>query len=175
MTTQNSFNKEISKQVNNLGKTASKHSQVMRNLQEDKMRGEYKEVIAYSYTKASSYSNLIVIAGYIGFFNIWSPLIEKSKEWYLLLSGIFILISLIAFVGYEIYKSISGTLKLNKFMDNINNRELSLNEVKRIQSDGEISELKIWKFQILITVPTGAIAAIILLIVYIINFIEKVS
>jgi hypothetical protein len=65
------------------------------------------KLLTASYDKAMAYTNLIIIAGYAGFFGLWNlckDLLSQKQETY---SALFMLCSLTIFVLFEVFKTFS--------------------------------------------------------------------
>ncbi|HDV5280191.1 TPA: hypothetical protein RI749_003017, partial [Vibrio cholerae] len=93
-----------------------------------------KEVVAHVYGKANSYSNVIIAAGYVGFFTLWSSLKSDLPQWAILSSGALILISLMTFIGFELYKMISVSVQMHRVSKRLQKPDMStLNEIQRIE------------------------------------------
>ncbi len=62
-----------------------------------------KELLAHTFSQAQSYTNLIIVAGYAGFFAIWTQMASEmapaTKFW----SGFLISLSVAGFIAWEVY------------------------------------------------------------------------
>ncbi|EOX4461723.1 hypothetical protein ACJ5M5_001571 [Vibrio alginolyticus] len=93
-----------------------------------------KEVVAHVYGKANSYSNVIIAAGYVGFFTLWSSLKSDLPQWAILSSGALILISLMTFIGFELYKMTSVSVQMHRVSKRLQKPDTSsLSEIQRIE------------------------------------------
>ncbi|MBT0097902.1 hypothetical protein J4H46_04950 [Vibrio alginolyticus] len=93
-----------------------------------------KEVVAHVYGKANSYSNVIIAAGYVGFFTLWSSLKSDLPQWAILSSGALILISLMTFIGFELYKITSVSVQMHRVSKRLQKPDTSsLSEIQRIE------------------------------------------
>ncbi|MFU4332516.1 hypothetical protein ACM726_29895, partial [Pseudomonas aeruginosa] len=63
---------------------------------------------------AFNYTNLILVAGYAGFFAFWSTLSEKVPTLLFSITGLLILISLVLFISWELIKMCWGALYMRK-------------------------------------------------------------
>jgi hypothetical protein len=62
-----------------------------------------KELLAYTFSQAQSYTNLIIVAGYAGFFAIWTQMAGEMAPATRFWSGLLISISVAGFIGWEVY------------------------------------------------------------------------
>ncbi|WP_272265288.1 hypothetical protein [Vibrio europaeus] len=130
-----------------------------------------KEVVAHVYGKANSYSNLIIAAGYVGFFTLWSSLKSDLPTWAILSSGALILISLMMFIGFELYKMISVSVQMHRFCKRLQKPDMStLSEIQRIEQKHALISARVWIFTIIPTVFSGFGAGLILLYCFLIDF-----
>ena len=67
------------------------------------------KLIATSYDKAASYTTVIIFGGYAGFFAIWQLSKQYLSKGQTLWSALLILISLLAFVLFEVFKMVLVT------------------------------------------------------------------
>ena len=78
--------------------------------QQAKLAGEIAEaqqkLITVSYDKAASYTTVIIFGGYAGFFAIWQLSNQYLSKGQTLWSALLILISLLAFVLFEVLKMV---------------------------------------------------------------------
>lgn len=131
-----------------------------------------KEVVAHVYGKANSYSNVIIAAGYVGFFTLWTSLKSDLPQWAILTSGALILISLLTFIGFELYKMIAVSIQMNRISRRLQAPTLStLTEIQQIEKKSALINAKVWIFTLIPTVLTGFGAGLILLYCFISEFI----
>lgn len=68
----------------------------------------YKQVEAFvqlqekQMSNQASYTNLILVAGYAGYFAFWSTLVAKIPQWTFAVCGLLITVSLTIFIAWEI-------------------------------------------------------------------------
>ncbi len=131
-----------------------------------------KEVVAHVYGKANSYSNVIIAAGYVGFFTLWSSLKSDLPQWAILSSGALILISLMTFIGFELYKMISVSVQMHRFSKRLQKPDMSsLSEIQRIEQKSALINARVWVFTVIPTVLSGFGAGFILLYCFLVDFI----
>ncbi|AZD78735.1 hypothetical protein [Pseudomonas chlororaphis] len=56
-------------------------------------------------TNQANYTNLIMVAGYAGYFAFWSTLVTKIPQWIFALCGLLMTLSLTLFITWEIIKA----------------------------------------------------------------------
>lgn len=129
-----------------------------------------KEVVTHIYGKANSYSNVIIAAGYVGFFTLWSSLKNNLPQWAILSSGALMLTSLIIFIGFELYKMISVSIKMHRFSKRLQKPDMStLSEIQRIEQKSALISARVWVFTVIPTVCTGVGAGFILLYCFLVD------
>lgn len=72
----------------------------------ERIANAQEKVITVSYDKAAAYTTVIVFGGYAGIFGIWQLTKEYLSKQQALWAALLILISLTAFVLFEVYKMI---------------------------------------------------------------------
>ena len=126
------------------------------------------------YDKSSTYTNLVMAAGYAGVFALWSLVREHLLRTEALMVAALLLVSLSAFVFFEIYKIFGVSLAMRRraqaFDDSID--ELSrdvdafVKKIERIETENAHHELRtgrIWPWSWGVSVVCGLAAVAILL------------
>ncbi len=131
----------------------------------------YTSIIARTYDKGSRYTNLIIMAGYAVFFTFWSNVRSEVNIIDARVSVIYVVISVVFFIAWEIYEMIHSSSHLRKLYQ--------LNQVPpdefRAQMDQVIKEAKrlearwasIWVYELILTIIPGFAGAILLIFSYI--------
>lgn len=159
---------KIVDQVNHLSKEQA------RMLNHENIRNA-KELLAHTYASANSYTNLIIAAGYVGFFTLWSSLIDKISMWAIASSGALILASLLMFISFELYKMVSKALAMKRLHSKLHNPHANtLSDLQHIEREYALKQAKIWIWFLVPIVTTGLSAGLILLTVFVIEFIEVI-
>lgn len=126
-----------------------------------------KELYAVMTSASSSYTNIIIAAGYAGLLSILSSLSGKMQPLYLYVVGFFLVLSLGSFISFEVYKMISQTNHVNKFINHMNSKNIQpvdvLAMVKHEMDNFNLKNNKIWSFFLYFTIITAFIAALVLL------------
>ena len=117
-------------------------------------------------THATNYTNLILVAGYAGFFGFWSTIVNKLPQPIYAISGLLALISLLLFISWEItkmvgsYKRLSGNNELIKHIKHGDKPLLMLEAAMNLHS---MRMNRLWKWFLIPTVVTGVAPALLLL------------
>ena len=93
-------------------------AQQVAKLQQEKRAAEITELqnklITVTYDKAAAYTTVIVFGGYAGFFAIWQLAKDHLSKGQTLWSALLVLVSLLAFVLFEVIKMVIVTRSLFK-------------------------------------------------------------
>lgn len=126
---------------------------------------QQKEVIRSSYEHAKQYSNLVILGGYAGLFGIWNFTKDYLRDWQVLASGLFALISVFIFIAFELY---SGWLRATQVKNQINELKEAekLNRFPEEYGKGEMARadrfMTIWPFFFYSAVILALLATLIL-------------
>jgi len=66
----------------------------------------YMQIQASSFEKATTYTNIIMVAGYVVFYTVWSKSEEYLSDFWFVLSALLVTVSTFVFVCFEVYKSL---------------------------------------------------------------------
>jgi hypothetical protein len=83
-----------------------------------------KELLASAYSSAAAYTNIILGAGYAGFFATWAFMRERLTPATELWAALLVLVSLLSFILFEVYKSFyisRSLLSLERAVGNTDN------------------------------------------------------
>lgn len=117
-----------------------------------------KELLAHTFSQAQAYTNIILVAGYAGFFAIWSFIRQDLSKQQIFWSGLMISISLAVFIAWETYgmffrsRSVMGIAKAVNDPPNFERLLLThqKNEHERIIRFG-----RVWIVVLVVVVGTG--------------------
>ena len=140
--------------------------------QQEKVANEIIEtqikIISATYDKAVSYTNLIVIGGYAGFFGLWSLtkqyLTATQARW----AALLMLVSVCIFVFFEVYKMVATTKALLDRAKILEDPEAKTNpttlldklrEYEQAYKRHNVSFIRVWWVNVIVAVAT-ALAAI---------------
>lgn len=129
-----------------------------------------KELLAHSYGHAQAYTTVVLLAGYAGFFAVWTFLKQDLSKEQVFSSGLLIALSLSSYIIWEVYQSFYRSrtlLGLNKAIQNPDNFEILLAAHKKNEQERLISFGRVWVFVFWFTVSTGFSAVSILIYAFI--------
>lgn len=125
------------------------------------------KLISAAYDKAIAYTNLIILAGYAGFFGLWQLTKDHLSKPEILWSAILMLTSVLVFVLFEVWKmyhSSHSLLGLAEIFQNPENKKSIaklLGEIEAhnvAQRNRTIRLGRVWHVVLVITVFTGLCA-----------------
>lgn len=134
-----------------------------------------KEIYSNFISSNSNYTNLIVVAGYAGYFSCLSMVKDGIPLAYLLLSILFMLISISFFVFFEVYKMVRTSSHINTVVNSLNNNRLAsviVEEIKKEQRKFNFSSMKYWYFCVCICLSTGLCGVFVLMAALGISFVR---
>jgi len=154
--------------------------QQQKNIATEIIENQIK-IISALYDKSVTYTNVIIIGGYAGFFGLWSLTKSYLSKEQVLWSAIFIFISIFGFVFFEVVKMIFTSYSLLRRNNSISDPSLEndpvklLDNLKQYDKDTEKHStifIKYWNIMLVITVTTALIAIAILFYSFIIGLID---
>ncbi|MBA1196919.1 hypothetical protein G7011_07350 [Pseudomonas plecoglossicida] len=116
----------------------------------------------------ASYTNLVMVAGYAGYFAFWSTMVTKLPQWIFALCGLLMTISLTLFIAWEIIKAFwTGRYlhQVQKILGNPRGRQ-TLSELQILGSTFSAKGRKWWAWFFATSVITGISAASVLVIYF---------
>lgn len=125
-----------------------------------------KELTAHTFSQAQAYTNLVLVAGYAGFFAIWSFIKTDMSRAQIFWSGLLITLSLTTFMVWEIYASFCRSKSLLGLARAVNDPENFLAHLHSHKADEQnrvIRHGRAWAVAFAFTVLTGFSAIGILL------------
>ena len=135
-----------------------------------------KELTSFSYSQEMAYANLIIGGGYAGFFATWAFTRKLLPDQLVLWSALFISISLISFVGFEVYKTYHisrDNLELGEAVSNPEKFETLMRQFHQKQQTRNIKIGKIWTRTFGISVITGFSAGGLLMASFIVGLLRQ--
>ncbi len=137
----------------------------------------YTSIIAKSYEKASAYTNLIIMGGYVLFFTFWSNVRNEVNVSWGRLSVILVIISAIFFIIWEISNMICTSLQLRKLHKaeqiSPDKFEEHIKTIEKEERKFQANMAKFWIFELLATIIPGFTGVIILIIIYSVTLFYK--
>lgn len=151
-----------------------------RKLQEQKkeMLDSQIKLASALYDKSIAYTNLVIMAGYAGFFGLWSVTKNNLTPKQVLWSALFMVISLSSFVLFEVGKMIfnscfmlSRNCALNRLPNaqSIDDQINILNEHDKTTKSRGVKFTRFWVVALIIIIPTAVFGASILMYSFIVN------
>lgn len=129
-----------------------------------------KELLASSFSQAQAYTNVILAAGYAGFFAVWAFVKGELSRGAVLWSALLVTLSLAMFVAWEVFGMYMRSRMLIGIAQAVAQperfEELMLSHRKAAQ-ERSIVFGKVWLFTVWGTVLTGAGAFCILLYAFV--------
>lgn len=130
---------------------------------------QQKEILAHVYDKASAYTNIVMTVGYAAVFGIWQLMKDHLTYGQNLLVAVLVIISIMLFAGFEVYKMISHAFffrRLNKILTNFPGNEQG--EAWKIAwNEYSTNESRIWVYFLIPTVLSGFGVGFLLLLLFI--------
>ncbi len=125
-----------------------------------------KELLSHAYDRGMAYTNLILGAGYAGFFTTWSFTKDRLSERQTLWSALLVSLSLISFVVFEVYKTFylsQSLLGLTRAVQDPANINRLIEEWQRDARSAQIRFGRIWATTFWFTLLTGLLGGAILI------------
>jgi hypothetical protein len=116
------WSRKTDQRMAELGRRVANLQEFKAAVQYDKQIKALQELATQLQSNSNGYTNLVLVAGYAGFFTFWATLSNTLPQWLYLLTGLLIISSLLAFIGWEVIKMIWSTLYFNRVQ-----RDLSRN------------------------------------------------
>ena len=143
-----------------------KHINILQEFQTKTIQKEqieaFKEIITHMYSKSVSYSNVIIIAGYVAFFSVWNFVKDKLSGRAMLSVALLISLSAMLFVLFELYKMISSSFhfrKLSKSLQQMKDPQAVMAKLQEDLKSFELRQHRFWIFMLIPTLLTGLSAA----------------
>ncbi len=130
--------------------------------QSDSVIAAQKELLAFSYNSAAAYTNLILGAGYVGYFAAWTFVHDRLTPVTELWTALLVLLSLLSFICFEVYKSfyISRSLQsLHLVVSDPAHFVRRVDEYDKSMQALTIQMFTIWRWAFWITLTTGIAGA----------------
>lgn len=125
-----------------------------------------KELLAHTFSQAQSYTNLIIVAGYAGFFAIWTQMASEMAPATRFWSGLLISLSVAGFIGWEVYGMIlrsKAMLEIARAVNDPQRYEELMIEHRAKQNDKAIQIGRIWLIALPFIAGTAFLALLIIL------------
>ncbi|QJQ21689.1 hypothetical protein HG549_17705 [Pseudomonas sp. SK] len=152
-----SWEQNVADPVNGMAEEIAEIRKFQAACERDRDLGTLMQLNEKLMTQASSYTNLIMVAGYAGLFGLWSTLVERLPQWLYALCGLLALLSLLFFVSWEIIKMVWGSLYIKRTNQMITTIARGANQIDMYQSAMSLYSVKVHKVWLWFFVPTVAL------------------
>jgi hypothetical protein len=125
-----------------------------------------KELLSSTFGQAQTYTNVVIAAGYAGYFGVWSFVTNDLGRRTMFTSALLITISLGAFVLWKVigmYMRNSVLIRLASVVAGEEQFAVRLVVYKKERQDQNIKLIPVWKVLLTVTVLTAVAAYFILL------------
>ena len=129
-----------------------------------------KELLSSTFGQAQAYTNVVLAAGYAGFFGIWSFVKDDLSPGTMFISAFLITISLGLFVLWEVIGMYARNQILTRLAAVVANDEKfteSLTAYKQQRQEQNIKLIPVWRVILAVTVSTAVVAYFILLVAFV--------
>src|SRR5438093_13698402 len=92
------WSSDVTKRIDELGRHVNDLRRFQAEMNYEKQIESAHRLIERLQGHATSYTNLIIAAGYAGFFALWTTLYKNLPQWLYALSGLLIVLSLLFFL-----------------------------------------------------------------------------
>lgn len=115
-------------------------------------------------SNSSNYTNLIMVAGYAGFFAFWSTLTGKIPAMLFSACGLLITLSLTLFIGWEIIKMFWSAKHMRRTQAILaqSRRPATVADYEKAIQQFNVEAHKVWMMFLIPSVITGVLAAVML-------------
>ena len=162
----NNWNDNVTDAVNTMAQEIAEIRKFQQECQRDKDIGALMELNEKLMTHATNYTNLVMVAGYAGFFGLWATLVGRLPDWLYALCGLLALLSLLLFVSWEIIKMVWGSLHMRRTNDMITKPVRGTKPLDLVIAASALHSVrvqKIWLWFLIPTVVFGIAAALLLI------------
>jgi hypothetical protein len=154
--------------------------QIVKELSERAAREDHEKrnaavlkIMSSLYDKSAAYTNIIMAAGYVGFFTVWSNMKVYMSAFDMRISALCMLISIMFFVMWEVTKMIVTSRSLSSLQDATNASPAEFNaKLEAYYLDAakiNAALMKWWSCVLFVTIVPALIAASILIFSFVTN------
>lgn len=147
---------------------------VVKQLSERALKDEHDKrietmikVMSALYDKSAAYTNIIMAAGYAGFFAVWSNMKEYMSPTEMRVSALCMLVSLLVFVLWEVTKMILTSRNLHRLLEVIQAPQTEFDtKLKKQQHDERVFNigfLRAWRIVLVSAIAPALLAAVTLI------------
>jgi len=150
------WSRAVNKNLNDLSSGVSDLRRFQFNVEYEKQVQTALEIMTRLQASNTSYTNLILAAGYAAFFTFWSSLKSDMPIKLYAISGLLIVLSLLLFIVWEIVKMIWLTIALRSIEAKIIPRPANPDMLTKFYQEINELERRIGRFWIWFLIPTIA-------------------
>ncbi|MFM5316626.1 hypothetical protein ACET9R_14840 [Aeromonas veronii] len=121
----------------------------------EKYISEMKEIYSSSWSAAATYTNVIVLAGYAGYFGLLSTLKDYISPFALVLSGFFMALSLAFFVFHEVFRMVFTAVQYKKVFKDLDDGDDIVSKMHDTAQRYNIITNRVWLIAFCPTVIFG--------------------
>lgn len=147
----------ITDSVESMQKEILEIRRFQRACEDDKTVAAWVQMNEKEMAHSTSYANLILVAGYAGYFAFWSTLVERLPHWLYAVSGLLALSSLLLFISWEVTKMIWGTVHSNRIQTMLEKGLRRGSLVPAMETARRLHEARMIRLWIWLLVPTVAL------------------
>lgn len=149
----------------------------LRRWEGDRRRSELldgvAQLTAHQFDRASTYTTVVIAAGYAGFFTAWTVLGPASMPQVHAAAGLCAILSLAVFIAWEVFKMTHTSVVLARVVPLLNAEPLKQHEwlerIQRMMQQHNLWLTRIWPSVLVVTVALSAIAAALLIYIFIMH------
>jgi hypothetical protein len=172
--------------MSDMQKLVDQLAEKARGEQEEALRKAHEKqvedlirVLSSLYDKAAAYTNLILAAGYAGFFAVWANVKVLMTPIELRISGLSMTLSLLVFVAWEITKMIYTSRSLTDLVK-VSDADAQSIDQKLLEHEKHhrrinVRLLRVWVWILAATIIPAVIAVAVLLYVFISGLFKPVG
>ncbi|WP_169956996.1 hypothetical protein [Pseudomonas sp. WS 5111] len=165
---QQRWNEQVETVVNTHSEAIDELREFQRHLEVDKGANALMQMHERQMASAGTYINLILVAGYAGFFGLWSTLSPKLPPRLYALCGLLAVLSLVLFIAWEVVKMIWSNIHMSRtsaMIQNMSGPEL----IQRFIASSQLFQVRsqrVWWFFLVPSVLSGLAAGSLLMWIF---------
>jgi peptidoglycan/LPS O-acetylase OafA/YrhL len=164
--TEEQWQQQVTGSVNTLIDNVEKIQRFQAACEADKRIAVFMQLNEKQMGHAANYTNLILVAGYAGFFGFWTTLAPRLPGKLYAVTGLLALLSLITFITWEIVKMIWGQRHLSKTNSILTDHRFAGKQVEMYEAALALYAArsnKVWPWFLIPTLVTGGGAGVLLI------------
>jgi hypothetical protein len=164
--TDEQWQEQVTESVNRLIENVEQIQRFQAACEADKRIAVFMQLNEKQMGHAASYTNLILVAGYAGFFGFWTTLAPRLPGKLYAVTGLLALLSLITFITWEVVKTIWGQHHLSKTNSILTDPKFAGKQVEMYEAALALYAArsnKVWPCFLIPTLLTGGSAGVLLI------------